>query len=51
METYGDWQASDGIILPHRITISQNGKHFADLNVTKIAINQGLTLEQISKKP
>jgi hypothetical protein len=51
METYGDWQASDGIKLPRKITISQNGKHFADLNVTKITINQGLTLEQISKKP
>ena len=51
METYGDWQDTDGVKLPHRITISQNGKHFADVKVSSVTINQGLTPEQISKKP
>jgi hypothetical protein len=37
--------------LPHRITISQNGKHFADVKVSSVTINQGMTPEQISKKP
>jgi hypothetical protein len=50
-ETYGDWQDTDGVKLPHRITISQNGKHFADVKISSAAINQGLTAEQISKKP
>jgi zinc protease len=51
METYSDWQETDGIKLPHKIVITQNGKHFADVNVTSILLNQGLTPEQISKKP
>ena len=51
VETYGDWRDTDGVQLPHRITISQNGKHFADVKISSVAINQGLTAEQISKKP
>ena len=37
--------------LPRKITITQNGKHFADIKVTSVAINQGLTPEQLAKKP
>ncbi len=51
LETYADWQDTNGVKLPHKITITQNGKHFADVKVVSIAINQGLTAEQLSKKP
>ncbi len=51
LETYADWQESNGVKLPRKITISQNGKHYADIKVTSVAINQGLTLEQLAKKP
>ncbi len=51
METYADWQETMGVKLPHRITITQNGKHFADIKVNSVAINQGLTPEQLAKKP
>ena len=51
VETFGDWQESSGVKLPRKITITQNGKHFADVRVTSIALNQGVTSEQISKKP
>jgi zinc protease len=51
METYGDWQETNGVKLPHKITITQNGKHFADVKVTSVTIDQGLTPEQLSKKP
>jgi predicted Zn-dependent peptidase len=51
LETYADWQTANGIQLPHKITISQNGKHFADIKVNSVAINQGRTPEQLSKKP
>ncbi len=51
LETYADWQDTNGVKLPHKITISQNGKHFADVKVVSVAINQGLTAEQLSKKP
>jgi hypothetical protein len=51
LETYADWQESNGVKLPRKITITQNGKHFADIKVTSVAINQGLTPEQLAKKP
>jgi hypothetical protein len=51
VETYGDWQESNGVKMPRTITIAQNGKHFADIKVTSVAINQGLAPEQLAKKP
>jgi zinc protease len=51
LETYGDWQETNGIKLPRKITITQNGKHFGDIKVNSIMIDQGLTPEQLSKKP
>ena len=51
IETYADWQETNGVKLPRKITITQNGKHFADIKVTSVAINQGLTPEQLAKKP
>lgn len=51
MEVYSDWQETDGVKLPHKIAITQNGKHFADITVESVAVNQGLTPEQLAKKP
>jgi hypothetical protein len=51
METYADWQETNGVKLPRKITISQNGQHFADITITRVLVNQGLTPEQIGKKP
>jgi zinc protease len=51
LETYAEWQDTNGVKFPHKITISQSGKHFADVKVISVAINQGLTAEQLSKKP
>ncbi len=50
-ETYADWQDTNGIRLPRKITITQNGKHFADIKVTSVEIDTGLAAEQLSKKP
>jgi hypothetical protein len=50
-ESYSDWRETAGVKLPHKIAISQSGQHFADVVVTSIAINTGLSAEQISKKP
>lgn len=50
-ETYADWQDTNGVKLPRKITISQNGKHFGDIKVTSVEIDTGLTTEQLSKKP
>jgi len=50
-EVYGDWQEINGIKLPRNITLNEGGKHFADVTVTDVKVNQGLTVEQLSKKP
>jgi outer membrane lipoprotein-sorting protein len=51
VETFSDWQTTAGVKLPRRTVISQNGSHFADVTVSRVAINTGLTREQISRKP
>jgi zinc protease len=51
VETFTDWQESSGVKLPRKVTITQNGKHFADIHVTSVALNQGVTKDQISQKP
>ena len=50
METYADWQETNGIKLPRKTTITQNGKHFGDIKVTSVVMDQGLTAEQLSSK-
>ena len=50
-ETYTDWKESDGITLPRRITLKQEGRHFTDATITEIKLNQGLTADQIAKRP
>jgi zinc protease len=51
VETFSDWQTTAGVKLPHKTVISQNGMHFADVTVSRVVINSGLTAAQISKKP
>ena len=51
IETYSDWQETNGVKLPRKIAVTQNGKHFADIEVSSVAINQGLTPEQLAEKP
>jgi zinc protease len=50
-EIYSNWEETGGVKLPRKMTLRQGGKHFADAAVASAAINQGLTAEQISKKP
>jgi zinc protease len=50
-EVYSDWKESSGIKTPRVITINQGGKHFADVTVTGVTFNSGLTAEQITRQP
>jgi zinc protease len=50
-EAYADWQEVDGVKFPRKITLIRDAHHFADLTVSSEAVNGGLTVEQISKKP
>ena len=50
-ETYSDWQETNGIKLPRKNTLTREGHHYADVTVTEISLNKGLTEAEISKKP
>ena len=50
-EIYADWRETNGVKLPWKITVSQGGQTAAGVTVTDIKLNQGLTPEQLSKKP
>jgi zinc protease len=50
-EVYSDWQDTNGVKLPRKITMNQSGHHYADVTVSDISLNKGLTVEEISKKP
>lgn len=50
-ETYSDWRESNGIKLPRKIVITQDGKHYGDMTITDITLNKGLTEDQIARKP
>jgi hypothetical protein len=50
-EVFSDWREVNGVKTPFHVVIRQNGKDFADLTVTEMKINTGMTVEELSKKP
>jgi zinc protease len=50
-ETFSDWRDVDGIKLPFKVTIEQNGKKAGEAAVSEIKLNTGLKAEELSKKP
>lgn len=50
-EIYSGWRDVSGIKLPAKVVLRQNGKHYADITINSVSLNQGLTVEQLSKKP
>ncbi|MBK7927938.1 MAG: insulinase family protein [Bryobacterales bacterium] len=50
-ERLSDYKVSDGVLMPHRIAVIQNGQQFAEFVMTSIRFNTGLTEEEISRKP
>ncbi len=50
-EAFADWREVDGIKLPFKFSIQQNGKKFADVAVQEYKINTGLKAEELSQKP
>jgi hypothetical protein len=50
-DTFSDFRSVSGVMVPHKITIQQNGQKFADVTMKESRINSGLTVEQLSKKP
>jgi zinc protease len=50
-DTYDDWQETDGIKQPRKVTIVRDGKPYAQVAVKEIRFNAGLTAEELSKQP
>ena len=50
-EVYSDWRETNGVKLPWKVAMMQAGHPVAEITVTDVKFNQGLTPEQISKKP
>ena len=50
-QTYSDWRDAGGVKVPFKVTIQQDGKHFADLNIQEYKLNTGLKPEELSQKP
>jgi zinc protease len=50
-QTYSEWRDVDGIKLPFKAAIEQGGKKMADVSVTEIKLNTGLSADELSKKP
>jgi hypothetical protein len=51
VETLEDWREVDGIKLPHKITIEQDGAKFAEVHIESIRLNSGLKPEELSLQP
>jgi zinc protease len=50
-ETFSDWRDVDGIKLPFKALIEQNGKKTGEASVSEIKLNTGIKPEELSMKP
>jgi predicted Zn-dependent peptidase len=50
-ETYDSFEDVDGIKVPKRMTIIQNGRRYADVVVESVQLNTGLKSADLTKKP
>jgi zinc protease len=50
-ETFSDWRDVDGVKLPFKVLIEQNGKKTGEAAVSEIKLNSGLKPEELSVKP
>jgi len=50
-ESYSDWREAGGVKFPYKVSITQDGRKFADATVQEILVNQGLRAEDLAKQP
>ncbi len=50
-ETYSDFREVNGIQIPFKIAMTQNGQRYADVTVSDFKINTGLKMEDLQKRP
>ncbi|HTM49624.1 MAG TPA: pitrilysin family protein [Bryobacteraceae bacterium] len=49
-ESWSDLREVDGMKVPFKIKVTQNGKNFAEVTVQELKVNTGITEEQLSKR-
>jgi zinc protease len=50
-DQYSDWRDVAGLHLPFALTVTQDGKKYADVKIQEYKVNSGLTQQALSKKP
>lgn len=50
-ETFDSFEEVNGIKVPNKMTVTQDGHRYADITVQSLQINTGLTPEDLNKKP
>jgi hypothetical protein len=50
-ETFSDWRDVEGLKMPFKMTLQQNGKPAGELNVQQYKWNTGLNANELSKRP
>jgi zinc protease len=50
-ETFSDWRDVEGLKMPFKMTLEQNGKTAGELTVQEYKLNTGLKVEELSKQP
>lgn len=50
-ETFSDWRDVDGIKLPFKTLMEQNGKKAGEATISDIKLNTGLKADELSRKP
>ena len=50
-ETFSDWRDVEGLKMPFKMTLQQNGKTVGELTVQQYKLNSGLKVEDLSQRP
>jgi hypothetical protein len=50
-ETWSDFQEIAGVKVPHKITVIEGGRKYAEMKVTDFKVNSGIRLAEIEKRP
>ena len=50
-EIFSDWRDVDGLKLPHKIVVEENGQKVAEATVTSFVVNGGLRAEDLGRRP
>jgi len=50
-ETVSDWREVDGVKLPFKVLMEQNGQKVGEVTISEIKLNTGIKPEELSRKP